>query len=975
MQRVGTQPKESQQELRVRPLTQLLTAEPYDEAAVVGFLQESPEILNQKIGQFGLIAHFAQAYPQEPVVSRLLAAMPALSSHIELEEDFGFEIVARDIDDNDTNLLFRGALHCAAQVGNVDAVKALLDHKVGDDTDDAGNTALHVAVLQGQVEVVRLLLAAEGFDACAKNKAGDTALHLVCHREYDDTAKALFQAFAQGKSIEKYKGQFNAQGDTAMGMLIRESSLAAVKEMPKELYFLNLSIIFYFAENTHKDSGDKFKWFLRIRYPHLNFLKCKLEGKSCFDVALANGNWPFIEACLGKVKDTKDGFNELLETVNLSQVYFEIKIGTHLNVQNLFKDISIRSKSFENIFGYVDENGNTMLHLAVSIGDVPFVKNILRVGYPYPRAKNKDGNTALHLVCHREYDEKAKALFQAFAQGKSIEKYNDQPNAQGDTAMGILIRESSLAAVKEMPKGLNSLNFRIIFYFAENTHQDSRDKFKWFLEADYPHLDFLKRELKGKSCFDVALEHGNWSFICIILQCVGNDWEILYRFFDAVANWRHDWTSKSNDSMQQSNDGLIYNGLRDFGESDCLSWAVRQGSPHALVLMQLSRDKKSFGHYNENNSEVRAKVSNLFKLGMESKHEQVRLKAAELLRSYMDRVRGMEVGLTERFSKYIREDTVNIALLSMDKNIFNNYLKVKMRDNVYASDFAASMKQCATFAESGLFEDTAEDIRFKLERLQWLVENISLTFKEGGYVSNGVHPNISLDKIKESILRLKQQATYASQSGETAEDNVSVPAVPDVPVAEDTMETAASFTMTEYKPGITTADDSSAAMEVTSSTMVTPGEAEEHIRAPVELASTSKDECRKQQAQPTAPPGPGIIIQSTVKPTAPPSYNPASTVGSLFAANGDESSESCALAQALVVADKVVRDSATVTITPEKLHAMSPQARQALISQLEMLSRNLETLKGAVELGDEIEAQGEVESTSVPGPIPRRSEH
>ncbi len=92
---------------------------------------------------------------------------------------------------NAAAILRRSVLHVAAEMGNTDAVAAMLDRGIDVDAgSDIGATALSYAASRGQNEAVALLLE-HGADVNARNRVGQTALGLAVlannfarHRDY-----------------------------------------------------------------------------------------------------------------------------------------------------------------------------------------------------------------------------------------------------------------------------------------------------------------------------------------------------------------------------------------------------------------------------------------------------------------------------------------------------------------------------------------------------------------------------------------------------------------------------------------------------------------------------------------------------------------------------------------------------------------------------------------------------------------------
>ena len=92
---------------------------------------------------------------------------------------------------------------CAVTTGKADLVAAAVAKGCNvDETDCEKNTCLHLAVNQGSIDIVRMLVEAGVFLA-AKNKAGYTSVELAVEQKHEATVEVLLEAIvAAGMDID-----------------------------------------------------------------------------------------------------------------------------------------------------------------------------------------------------------------------------------------------------------------------------------------------------------------------------------------------------------------------------------------------------------------------------------------------------------------------------------------------------------------------------------------------------------------------------------------------------------------------------------------------------------------------------------------------------------------------------------------------------------------------------------------------------
>ena len=116
--------------------------------------------------------------------------------------------------------IFAGALHDAAEEGDVEAVKSLIakGEKINEQNEEYKQTPLHIAVYNENSELVKVLIKA-GADVNIKMKNGYTALHIAAF--YGDKKSV--------SSLLRGKADVNAKGDDGITPLHRAAEGGDVK--------------------------------------------------------------------------------------------------------------------------------------------------------------------------------------------------------------------------------------------------------------------------------------------------------------------------------------------------------------------------------------------------------------------------------------------------------------------------------------------------------------------------------------------------------------------------------------------------------------------------------------------------------------------------------------------------------------------------------------------------------------------------
>ena len=125
------------------------------------------------------------------------------------------------------------ALHFACYLGHAECVALIgqdsrMNSRIINIKNNAGNTALVYAVMQNNIEIVRILLARDDLNIAATNAAGRTALHNACYKGHAECVALL------GKDRNMNSRIINTKtngGVTALMVAVEENYLPCVERM------------------------------------------------------------------------------------------------------------------------------------------------------------------------------------------------------------------------------------------------------------------------------------------------------------------------------------------------------------------------------------------------------------------------------------------------------------------------------------------------------------------------------------------------------------------------------------------------------------------------------------------------------------------------------------------------------------------------------------------------------------------------
>lgn len=275
--------------------------------------------------------------------------------------------------------------NCAKQ-NDAEKVKALLAKypELATSTDKEGNTLLHLLASNKYSRVS--LFGLRGFDFKAKNKAGKTALHIAIENGNEDVFNALLK-----QSDLDAKDEL---GNTPLHIACRKGMLGIVSVLLK----------------AHAGIDEKNK-----------------NEEAPIDVAAKGGFEPIVRALF------TEGAAHLKNVPGIA-----VKHG-HLSIIKFIKEIKD-----EALLKDVDENGNTLFHLAAQAGYVEIAKELIGFDQVYYLDKpNHHGLLPIHLAAEQGRDEFLQNIF--FNRNTNLNE-GDKKNNQ--TPLHLAVRHGRIKTVE-----------------------------------------------------------------------------------------------------------------------------------------------------------------------------------------------------------------------------------------------------------------------------------------------------------------------------------------------------------------------------------------------------------------------------------------------------------------------------------------------------------------------------------------------
>ncbi|KAL0005494.1 hypothetical protein SO802_013055 [Lithocarpus litseifolius] len=295
---------------------------------------------------------------------------------------------------NETNDKGDTPLHIAARLGDVEMATLLvgkmekqdvehgMKHLTIENKDDGKDTTLHVAVRNGHLEMVKLLIEKYPSLASKTNKANESPLFMAVDREYYNIA---YEILKLQECSTKGRHMMNA----LHAAVIRTHKYFVDELMkkcdPKDPDMSGWIPLHYAA---HWGDVELVKLFLK-HDKSLAYCMTGKEGMTALHISARNGHVSVMKALI-------DDCPDICELVNK-----EGRTALHLAVESgKLKPVSflLRSNEFKNLINEQDDEGNTALHLAATRGYVLTTRRMSHSGKIDRMAMNSKDMTTLDIL-------------------------------------------------------------------------------------------------------------------------------------------------------------------------------------------------------------------------------------------------------------------------------------------------------------------------------------------------------------------------------------------------------------------------------------------------------------------------------------------------------------------------------------------------------------------------------------------------
>ena len=343
---------------------------------------------------------------------------------------------------------------------------------------------------------LKLLLSDERCDVDKQNKTGDTALHIAIQEEQISIVKYLMQDIHCNPAIT------NADGNTPLHIACQQGSVEIIDvllsserrdiyvrnaEGKLPLHATNLETIKYFIKSKHynlNEQDDEGNTVLHLAVQTNQSIKCilLLASTSCDpNKANSEGDTPLHIACQ---QGSVEIIDLLLSSEKLRSHTANVQGMTPLHIVFQNKKLLIKllektcnplyRKELQEIVDQAEKNGiGSLLHLACIYGSTAITELFLGSSYCTIKAVNEpdmDGDTPLHiatrttcqyvgpnvLTCNSDHETPLACRERNLKLLLSDERCDvDKQNKTGDTALHIAIQEEQISIVKYLMQNIH----------------------------------------------------------------------------------------------------------------------------------------------------------------------------------------------------------------------------------------------------------------------------------------------------------------------------------------------------------------------------------------------------------------------------------------------------------------------------------------------------------------------------------------
>ena len=295
------------------------------------------------------------------------------------------------VDPNVSNQNKQTALHMACINGYMNLVEYLMAHTNCNPylKDNDGNTALHIVCNSGNLEIARSIR----IKCDATNDYKQTGLHLACNKGHEHIVHWLLTDTKCNPNLK------DKDGNTPLHIASHEGHFECVKL----IIVTGAGVVDPDVYNNHNETALR----LACRNGHRNTIKYLLtHGKCNPNLRDIDGNTPLHLACfvgdLEIVKLTIDSVDpDVTNNDERTCLHMAYRNGHKTTVKWLLN----HGKCNPNLR---DKDGNTPLHFACYVGDLDIVKLI--IDSVDPDVTNNKKRTGLHLACRKGHKTTVKWL-------------------------------------------------------------------------------------------------------------------------------------------------------------------------------------------------------------------------------------------------------------------------------------------------------------------------------------------------------------------------------------------------------------------------------------------------------------------------------------------------------------------------------------------------------------------------------------
>ena len=299
------------------------------------------------------------------------------------------------------------------------------------------DTALHLCVRHNKLKAVNLLISEVKCDPCARNKCGDTPVHMLLLKLPDTLCVEIIRTLIATKQWDP-NSSCNSNDDTALHLCVKHNKLKAVNLLISEVKCDPC------ARNKCGDTP-------------VHTLLLKLPDTKCVEIIrtlMATQQWDPDSSCnsnddtalhlclkYNKLKAANLLISEVKCDPCARNKCGDIPVHTLLlklsntECTNIIKQL-METKQWDFNLSY-NFNGDTFLHHCVRLHKYNLIYLLLCNAKCDPYIRNKDGETAIHLIISILLD------YKCFKVMRYIAKHwnpNSSCNSEGDTALHLSAR-------------------------------------------------------------------------------------------------------------------------------------------------------------------------------------------------------------------------------------------------------------------------------------------------------------------------------------------------------------------------------------------------------------------------------------------------------------------------------------------------------------------------------------------------------